>query len=98
MVINSPSVLVSGFGVGFGLVHTALVVFSGYFGMFQYVSGSAVNGHDNANWERASPGARPRATEDGDELGAGDGPGRGHAAGDAGLAEGGRGHSAVPSR
>jgi hypothetical protein len=40
MVLNRFSVLVSGFGVGFGLVHTSLVVVSGRFGMFQDVSGS----------------------------------------------------------
>jgi hypothetical protein len=41
MVIKRLSVLVSGFSP----VHTTLVVVSGYFGMFQDVSGSAVNGH-----------------------------------------------------
>jgi hypothetical protein len=35
MVINRLSVLVSGFGVGFGPVHTALEVDSGCFGMIQ---------------------------------------------------------------
>ena len=35
MVINRLSVLVSGFGVGFGSVHTTLVVISGCFGTFQ---------------------------------------------------------------
>jgi hypothetical protein len=44
-VINRLSVLASAFGVGFGLVHTTLVVVSGCFGMSQDVSGSAVNGH-----------------------------------------------------
>ena len=39
MVINRLSVLASGFGVGFGLIHTTLVVVSGYFGIFQDVSG-----------------------------------------------------------
>jgi hypothetical protein len=46
MVIDRLSVLVSGFGVGFGLVHTTFVVVSGCVGMFQDVSVSAVNGHD----------------------------------------------------
>ena len=45
MVISRLSVLVSGFGVGFGLVHTTLVVVSGCFEMFQDVSGSAANDH-----------------------------------------------------
>ena len=39
---NRLSVLVSGFAVGFGLVHTTFV--SGGFGVFRDVSGSAVNG------------------------------------------------------
>jgi hypothetical protein len=39
MAINRLSVLVSGFGVGFGLVHTTLMVVSGGFRMFQDVSG-----------------------------------------------------------
>ena len=46
MVVNRLSVLVSGFGVGVGLVHTTLVAVSGCAGMFQDVSGSVVNGHD----------------------------------------------------
>jgi hypothetical protein len=45
MTINRLSVLVSVSGVGFGLVNTTLVVVSGGFGMFQDVSGSAVNDH-----------------------------------------------------
>jgi hypothetical protein len=46
VVSNHLLVLVSGFGVGFSLVHATLVVASGRFMIFQDVSGSAVNGYD----------------------------------------------------
>ena len=42
MVISRLSVLVLG---DFGLVHTILVAVSGRFKIFQYISGSAANGH-----------------------------------------------------
>jgi hypothetical protein len=45
MAINRHSILVSGFGDGFGLVHTALAVVLGGFAVFQDVSGSLANDH-----------------------------------------------------
>jgi hypothetical protein len=49
MVINHISVLLSGCGMGFGPVHTTLVVVSGCFQIFQDISGSAVNVQDSSN-------------------------------------------------
>ena len=49
--------------MGFGLVHTTLVVVSGCFGVFQDVSGSAVKGHDRVSSPPApAPGAGPSNT------------------------------------
>jgi hypothetical protein len=54
MVVNHLSVLVSGFGVGFSPIHTALVVVSESSMVFQDVSGSAVNDHAACTLQRVS--------------------------------------------
>jgi hypothetical protein len=61
VVINHLLVLGSGFGVGFGLVHTTLVVVSGCVGMRPDGSKPAVNDHGSASGAAASPAARTAA-------------------------------------
>ena len=55
MVISRLSVLVSGFGGDFGLVHTTLAAVLGWFRVFQDVSGSVVNGHDCVRRRNSDP-------------------------------------------
>jgi hypothetical protein len=63
MAIDRLSVLISGVGVGFGLVHTMLVVVSGIFRVFQDVSGSAVNGHGSGRGrQELADGGHPAAS------------------------------------